>query len=57
MKKLQEKLSKVQVEKLEERKEFTFYCTPKTYYCNNPCHNHTPSCEDPDGGGGTGGND
>lgn len=37
MKNLQEKLAKVQVTKLEARKEFTFYCAPK---CNNPCHNH-----------------
>lgn len=55
MKKLQEKLAKVQVEKLEERKEFTFYCGTK-YYCGNPCHTHTPTCTEPGGGEGGGDN-
>ena len=46
MKKLQEKLAQVNVEKLEERKEFTFYI------CWNPCHVHTPKCGDIPGEGG-----
>lgn len=55
MRKLQDKLAKVQVEELETRKEFTFYCAPKKYYCGNPCHNHKPSCEiDPETGEGGG---
>ena len=42
MKNLKEKLANVQVEKLEERKEFTFYI------CWNPCWNpcNQPSCPD-----------
>lgn len=59
MRKLQDKLAKVQVEKLEERKEFTFYL------CYNPCYNPCSPCTKPecpthggdDGGeGGGGGN-
>lgn len=54
MKKLQEKLANVQVEKLEARKEFTFYVCWNP--CSNPCHNHTPSCPpNPGDGGGEGG--
>ena len=45
MKNLQEKLANVQVAKLEERKEFTFYCTPKP--CNPPQGGSVP----PNGGG------
>ena len=55
MRKLQDKLAKVQVEKLEERKEFTFY------FCYNPCYNYNPcapctvpTC--PEHGNGDGGN-
>ena len=55
MRKLQDKLAKVQVEKLEERKEFTFYL------CYNPCSPCTkPECPthggDDGGEGGGGGN-
>lgn len=57
MRKLQDKLAKVQVEKLEERKEFTFYL------CYNPCYNPCSPCTKPecpthgggDGDGGSGG--
>jgi len=47
MKNLNEKLAKFSIEKLEERKEFTFYCIPK------PCP-PTPPCG---GGGDNGGGD
>lgn len=46
MNNLNEKLAKFSVEKLEERKEFTFYCLPK------PCSTPQPPCGD---GGGIGG--
>lgn len=55
MKKLQEKLATVKVEKLEERKEFTFYLCYNP--CNNPCHTHTPTCGGEPGTGGGGTND
>ncbi len=42
MNNMNEKLAKFSIEKLEERKEFTFYCTPKPCSPNN-------------GGGNTGG--
>lgn len=50
MKNLKERLAKVQVEKLEARKEFTFYI------CYNPCYNpcKVPTC--PEHGDGQGGN-
>lgn len=47
MKNLNEKLAKFSIEKLEERKEFTFYCIPK------PCP-PAPPCG---GGGDNGGGD
>ena len=50
MKKLQEKLAKVQVSQLETRKEFTFYCCKPN--CTNPCHEHH-TCDN--GGNGNGG--
>ena len=54
MKNLKERLAKVEIEKLEARKEFTFYI------CYNPCYNpcKVPTCEVPtcpDHGGGEGG--
>ena len=54
MKNLKERLAKVQVEKLEARKEFTFYI------CYNPCYVpacKVPTCPDHGDGGGVGGND
>lgn len=53
MKNLQEKLAKVQVEKLEERKEFTFYFCFKSF-CT-PSHTCTPQCNPDNGGIGDGG--
>lgn len=50
MKNLNQKLTNFSVEKLEERKEFTFY------FCWNPCHTHTPDCTDGGDGPGNGGN-
>lgn len=49
MNNLNEKLAKFSVEKLEERKEFTFYCLPK------PCTPKPPCDGGNNGGGGVGG--
>ncbi|ASW75510.1 hypothetical protein IQ37_19135 [Chryseobacterium piperi] len=43
MKNLNEKLAKFSIEKLEERKEFTFYyCVPKPWYQPQPTPAPTP---------------
>lgn len=52
MNNLNEKLAKFSVEKLEERKEFTFYCLPQPCDPKPPC-NPEPPCGDD--GGDTGG--
>lgn len=50
MNNLNEKLAKFSIEKLEERKEFTFYCNPTPCSPKPPCGGGT----DPGtGGGGT----
>ena len=55
MNKLNEKLANFSVEKLEERKEFTFYCLPKPCNPKPPCGPTTPTTPTPpptQGGGG-----
>lgn len=54
MNNLNEKLAKFSVEKLEERKEFTFYCLPKPCTPKPPC-TPEPPCDDDGGGNGGGG--
>ncbi|UFH31091.1 hypothetical protein LNP04_14055 [Chryseobacterium sp. C-71] len=53
---MNEKLAKFSIEKLEERKEFTFYCIPKPCPPKPPCGNGgggtTPGNGDGNGGGG-----
>lgn len=50
MNNLNEKLTKFSVEKLEERKEFIFYCVPKPCQPTNPGNGGTNP-----GGGNNGG--
>ncbi|WP_294304701.1 hypothetical protein [uncultured Chryseobacterium sp.] len=40
---MNEKLAKFSVEKLEERKEFIFYCCPKPYYPPTPAPTPVPT--------------
>lgn len=51
MNNLNEKLAKFSIEKLEERKEFIFYCVPKPCPPKNP----NPGNGGSNPGGGTGG--
>jgi hypothetical protein len=52
MNKLNEKLANFSVEKLEERKEFTFYCMPNPCNPKPPCGPTTPPSNPGQGGGG-----
>lgn len=53
MNNLNEKLAKFSIEKLEERKEFTFYCcTPNPCTPQPPCGGTTTPPVDPGTGGG-----
>lgn len=53
MNNLNEKLAKFSIEKLEERKEFTFYCTPNPCDPKPPCGGGTGPIDPGTGGGGT----
>jgi len=54
MNNLNEKLATFSIEKLEERKEFTFYCTPSPCNPQPPCGGGTttPPTDPGTGGGG-----